>query len=150
MMREIGAGMKAGAACAFGRTAPNIVLSTLEKFPEEYEAHMKRRLCQALVCEQLCDLPHPARPVRRLRRMCGRVPEDAIEGEEEDPRHRPGCMREVRQVLRGLQRTAPSGGQGRRRQTAHTEGAALPGLVLGTGAGLEESQEPVRRKGGER
>ena len=80
LMREISLGMKAGAACAFGRTAPNLLLSTLEKFPDEYEAHMKRRLCRALVCEgyvtfhilpEICD-------------GCGSCvdvcPEDAIDG----------------------------------------------------------------------
>lgn len=80
MLREIGQAMQVGCACGAGRTTPNIILSTLEKFPDEYEAHMKRRLCRALVCEQyvtfhilpdLCD-------------GCGvcaeRCPEDAIEG----------------------------------------------------------------------
>jgi NADH-quinone oxidoreductase subunit F len=80
MMREVGRGMRLGAACPYGRTAPNIVLSALEKFPAEFEAHMKRRVCRALVCGQyvtfhilpeLCD-------------GCGECvdacPEDAIEG----------------------------------------------------------------------
>jgi NADH-quinone oxidoreductase subunit F len=80
MLREIGQTMQIGCACSAGKTAPNIILSTMEKFPAEYEAHMKRRLCKALVCEQyvtfhilpdLCD-------------GCGdcaeECPEDAIEG----------------------------------------------------------------------
>jgi NADH-quinone oxidoreductase subunit F len=82
MLREIGEAMRIGCACASGRTAPNIILSTMEKFPEEYEAHMKRKKCGALVCEKyvtfhilpdLCD-------------GCGacvdECPEDAIEGAE--------------------------------------------------------------------
>ena len=80
MMREVGRGMKAGGACQFGRTAPNIVLSTLEKFPEEYEAHMKRRLCHALVCERYVTfhiLPDLCDGCGECVDVC---PEDAIEG----------------------------------------------------------------------
>lgn len=80
MLREVGRGMQLAAACPFGRTAPNIVLSTLEKFPEEYEAHMKRRLCKALVCE--CYVTFHILP--DLCDGCGECvevcPEDAIEG----------------------------------------------------------------------
>jgi NADH:ubiquinone oxidoreductase subunit F (NADH-binding)/Pyruvate/2-oxoacid:ferredoxin oxidoreductase delta subunit len=80
LMREIGLGMKAGAACAFGRTAPNILLSTLEKFPEEYDAHMKRRLCRALVCVRYVTfhiLPDVCDGCGECVEAC---PEDAIEG----------------------------------------------------------------------
>jgi NADH-quinone oxidoreductase subunit F len=52
MLREIGGAMQAAAACPSGRTAANLVLSTMEKFAEEYEAHMRRRLCRGLVCAQ--------------------------------------------------------------------------------------------------
>lgn len=80
MMREIGLAMKIGAACAFGRTAPNILLSTLDKFPEEYEAHMRRRLCPALVCERYVTfhiLPELCDGCGKCVEVC---PEDAIEG----------------------------------------------------------------------
>lgn len=80
MMREVGAGMRAGAACAFGRTAPNIVLSTLEKFPEEYEAHMRRKLCRPLVCNSYVTfhiLPDLCDGCGECVDVC---PEDAIEG----------------------------------------------------------------------
>jgi NADH:ubiquinone oxidoreductase subunit F (NADH-binding)/ferredoxin len=80
MLREIGEAMRLGCACAAGRTAPNLVLSTLAKFPGEYEAHMKRKKCGALVCAkyvtfhilpELCDGCGACR---------GECPEEAIEG----------------------------------------------------------------------
>ncbi|MCL5734707.1 MAG: 4Fe-4S binding protein, partial [Actinobacteria bacterium] len=80
LIREIGRAMRAGAACAFGRTAPNLLLSALEKFPEEYEAHMKRRLCRALVCRQYVTfhiLPDRCDGCGACVDVC---PEEAIEG----------------------------------------------------------------------
>ena len=80
MLLELGRAMRVGCACAAGANAPNPVLSTLAKFPEEYEAHMRRKKCDALACDayvtfhilpDLCD-------------GCGECvdacPEDAIEG----------------------------------------------------------------------
>jgi NADH:ubiquinone oxidoreductase subunit F (NADH-binding)/NAD-dependent dihydropyrimidine dehydrogenase PreA subunit len=80
MLREVGRGMQLGAACPFGRTAPNVVLSTLEKFPEEYEAHMKRKLCKAMVCDRYVTfhiLPDLCDGCGECVDVC---PEDAIEG----------------------------------------------------------------------
>jgi NAD-dependent dihydropyrimidine dehydrogenase PreA subunit len=56
MLREIGRGMQLGAACPSGQNAANLVLSSLEKFPEEHAAHMKRRLCRALLCDSYVTL----------------------------------------------------------------------------------------------
>jgi len=80
MLREVGRSMQVGCSCSVGRTAPNIILSTLEKFPEEYEAHMKRRLCKALVCEQYVTfhiLPDLCDGCGACAEEC---PEDAVEG----------------------------------------------------------------------
>lgn len=37
--------------CGLGQTAPNPILSTLRYFREEYEAHVKNRICPAGVCK---------------------------------------------------------------------------------------------------
>ena len=80
MLLEIGRAMRVGCACAAGRNAPNLVLSTLEKFPEEYEAHMRRKKCGALVCESYVTfhiLPDLCDGCGECVDVC---PEEAIEG----------------------------------------------------------------------
>jgi len=42
-----------GALCGLGQTAPNPVSSTLRHFRDEYEAHIKDRICPAHVCQAL-------------------------------------------------------------------------------------------------
>jgi NADH:ubiquinone oxidoreductase subunit F (NADH-binding)/(2Fe-2S) ferredoxin len=39
--------------CGLGQTAPNPVLTTLEHFRKEYEAHINEKRCPALVCKAL-------------------------------------------------------------------------------------------------
>jgi NADH:ubiquinone oxidoreductase subunit F (NADH-binding) len=53
LLLKLGAGMKLGALCALGRTAPNPVLTTITHFRGEYEAHIKEMRCPAGVCEKL-------------------------------------------------------------------------------------------------
>jgi NADH-quinone oxidoreductase subunit F len=45
MIVEICAGMKNGSICGLGRTAPDPVLSSIELFRDEYEAHIKEKKC---------------------------------------------------------------------------------------------------------
>ncbi len=43
--------------CQLGQTAPNPVISTINYFREEYEAHIKERKCPAAVCEAMMISP---------------------------------------------------------------------------------------------
>ncbi len=43
--------------CGLGQTAPNPVLSTINYFRDEYEAHIKEKRCPAAVCEALMISP---------------------------------------------------------------------------------------------
>ncbi len=43
--------------CGLGQTAPNPVISTINYFRDEYEAHIKEKRCPAAVCEALMISP---------------------------------------------------------------------------------------------
>jgi len=43
--------------CGLGRTCPNPVLTTINYFRDEYEAHIKEKCCPAAVCEGLVYAP---------------------------------------------------------------------------------------------
>ena len=45
--------IKDGSLCALGGTAPNPVLTTLQYFRDEYEAHIEQKRCPAGVCKEL-------------------------------------------------------------------------------------------------
>jgi NADH-quinone oxidoreductase subunit F len=49
--------IKATSLCGLGQTAPNPVLSTLEHFRDEYEAHILEKHCVACQCEGLVKAP---------------------------------------------------------------------------------------------
>jgi len=49
--------VKEGSLCGLGQTCPNPVLTTLQYFREEYEAHIKEKKCPAAVCDALMISP---------------------------------------------------------------------------------------------
>ncbi len=49
--------MKAASLCALGQTASNPVTSTLKYFPEEYDAHIRKKRCPSLVCREIVSSP---------------------------------------------------------------------------------------------
>ncbi len=55
-MKELAGVIHQGSLCALGQTAANPILSTIEKFPEEYEAHVVRKECPAHVCKKLIHI----------------------------------------------------------------------------------------------
>jgi len=52
-LQEMGNTVKATALCGLGNTAPNPVLTTLKYFPDEYEAHIRDKICPSHVCTEL-------------------------------------------------------------------------------------------------
>ncbi len=53
LLQELAENTKGTSLCALGKTAPNPVLSTLNHFRSEYEAHIKEGRCPALSCKAL-------------------------------------------------------------------------------------------------
>ncbi len=49
--------VKASALCGLGQTCPNPILTTINYFRDEYEAHIKERKCPAAVCDSLMISP---------------------------------------------------------------------------------------------
>lgn len=70
----------AGSLCALGQTAPNPILSTLQYFRDEYEAHIKEKRCPAGVCKDLIGyfITETCRGCGLCKKVC---PTDAISGE---------------------------------------------------------------------
>ena len=53
LLRELGAHLQDSALCALGSSAPNPVLTTLNYFLDEYQAHIRDKKCPAGVCKGL-------------------------------------------------------------------------------------------------
>ncbi len=49
--------VKDASLCSLGKTAPNPVISTINYFRDEYEAHIREKKCPAAVCEALMISP---------------------------------------------------------------------------------------------
>ena len=52
-LRELGQTIKDSSLCGLGNTAPNPVLSTLDSFIHEYDAHVRGKKCPAGACKDL-------------------------------------------------------------------------------------------------
>jgi NADH:ubiquinone oxidoreductase subunit F (NADH-binding)/(2Fe-2S) ferredoxin len=85
LLQELGSAIKKGSLCGLGQTAPNPVLTTIEFFREEYEAHIKDNRCPAKVCGGMYSfeiLEDVCNACGACRKVC---PSDAIEGKKKVP-----------------------------------------------------------------
>ncbi|HLB72599.1 MAG TPA: NADH-quinone oxidoreductase subunit NuoF [Sedimentisphaerales bacterium] len=84
MLNELAEGVKDASLCALGRTAPNPVLSTIQYFRDEYEAHIRDRSCPAGVCKALITFTIDAEKCKGCRLCAKNCPQEAITGEAKE------------------------------------------------------------------
>ncbi|MGV8171153.1 MAG: 4Fe-4S binding protein, partial [Candidatus Woesearchaeota archaeon] len=53
LLRLLSSYVKENSLCGLGQASPNPVLSTLNKFPEEYLAHIEKKECPTKACKNL-------------------------------------------------------------------------------------------------
>ncbi len=85
LLEELSEGIKDGALCGLGQTGPNPVLSTLQHFRDEYDAHIYEKKCPAKRCPALLEFEVD----QDLCIKCGicyrHCPADAIEWKKKEP-----------------------------------------------------------------
>ncbi len=72
-LEELCLHVKASSLCGLGQTAPNPVLSTLQYFRDEYEAHVKEKRCPAGTCRNLLQFtvdPAKCKGCTRCMQVC--------------------------------------------------------------------------------
>ncbi len=84
-LQELAHYIQSNALCGLGQTAPNPILSTIEHFRDEYEAHIVDKKCPAGVCKALLNYvidPEKCKGCTKCARNC---PVQAISGTVKEP-----------------------------------------------------------------
>ncbi|MGC9349063.1 MAG: NADH-quinone oxidoreductase subunit NuoF [Anaerolineae bacterium] len=79
-LQELGKYVKSGSLCGLGQGAPNPILSMIEHFRDEYEAHIYDHTCPAKVCRALIEYKIDPATCIGCTRCARNCPVDAISG----------------------------------------------------------------------
>ncbi len=85
LLEEMAKSIKDGSFCNLGATAPNPVLTTLQYFRNEYEAHIDGKKCPAGVCKELIKYRIEPNICIACGKCISACPVDAITGEKKKP-----------------------------------------------------------------
>ncbi|MGN1328756.1 MAG: NADH-ubiquinone oxidoreductase-F iron-sulfur binding region domain-containing protein [Eubacterium sp.] len=85
LLEELCYGIKDGALCGLGQTAPNPVLTTIKYFRNEYDAHINERKCPAGECTSLISYSVDADKCKGCTLCAKNCPVDAIIGSVKNP-----------------------------------------------------------------
>lgn len=95
LLENLARNVRIGSLCGLGKTAPNPVLSTLQHFREEYEAHVLRKVCPSRQCKALLTPEIEASLCKGCTLCARKCPVGAIEGVRKQPHtiHADKCIR---------------------------------------------------------
>lgn len=85
LLEELCYGIKDGALCGLGQTAPNPVLTTIKYFKDEYIAHIENKTCPAGECTSLIEYSIIEDKCKRCTLCARNCPVDAISGSVKQP-----------------------------------------------------------------
>ncbi len=95
LLLEMSRSIKMTALCGLGSTSPNSILTTLEYFRDEYEAHIIDKKCPAGVCKALITYTIDPEKCTGCVRCAKECPQEAISGEKKTPHviHQEKCIK---------------------------------------------------------
>jgi NADH-quinone oxidoreductase subunit F len=85
LLEELCHGIKDGALCGLGQTAPNPVLTTIRYFRDEYDAHIREKRCPAHECAALRTYTIDAAKCKGCTLCAKKCPAGAISGALKSP-----------------------------------------------------------------
>jgi len=85
LLEELSEMIKDGALCGLGQTGPNPVLSTLQYFRDEYEAHIYEKKCPAKRCPALLEFEVDVDKCKKCGICFKHCPVDAIQWKKKEP-----------------------------------------------------------------
>ena len=85
LLEELSEAIQAASLCQLGQTAPNLVLTTLRYFRDEYHAHIREKRCPAGVCKGLITYRIDESKCTGCLLCTKHCPQNAVSGEKKKP-----------------------------------------------------------------
>ena len=85
LLEELGDMVAKASLCGLGTSAPNPVITTINYFRDEYQAHIRDKKCPAGVCKNLFHYDIDEEACTGCRLCAIKCPQEAITGEKKEP-----------------------------------------------------------------